>query len=99
MTILSFTAEQSLYQSGRHYRSSLLAASARGVTISQCGNGSLPNGSYLQSCVGCTCNNDSLFCYCYDFNGNIQGTTALAPVSNCVGDIYNYNGNLGCSPF
>jgi hypothetical protein len=99
MTFPSFTADQSLYRSGRHYHSLLLTATARGVIISQCGDAALPFGSYLQSCVGCTCNDDALLCNCYDFNGTIQGTTALAPVSNCVGDIYNSNGNLGCSPF
>jgi hypothetical protein len=98
MTLPSFTAEQSLYRSGQHYRSSLLAATTRGITISQCGNGFLPNGSYQQSCVGCTCDGDYLQCYCYDFNG-VPQDTGLAPVSNCIGDIYNSDGYLGCSPF
>src|SRR5262245_42208304 len=65
MTSPSFTADQSVYRNTRHNRSSPVMRIS-GITISQCSNGFLPNGSYPRSCVGCTVNEDDLSCYCYD---------------------------------
>ena len=65
MTFPSCTADQSVYRNTRHNRSSPVMRIS-GIIISQCSNGFLPNGSYLRSCVGCTCNDHELSCYCYD---------------------------------
>ena len=96
MTFPSFTAEQSLYCSGRHYRASALASPAGGVRPSDV----QPPGSYLQSCPSCTYTPsffgfDSLECLCYDESGNLQQTT-LFGTTFCQGDIYNTNGILVC---
>ena len=91
MTFPHFTAEQSLYCSGRHYRASALASTAGGVRPSDY----QPNGSYLQSCYNCTYYLGFLSCSCYDGSGNVQQT--YLPYTNyCAGDIYNSNGVLGC---
>jgi hypothetical protein len=96
MTLPSFTADQSLYRSTRHYRSSARGEGVHGITTAQCGNGFLPSGSYLLSCVGCTCNDDYLSCYCYDGLTGIPMFTDLSFVSTCLGDVWNANGNLVC---
>ena len=66
MTFPNFTVDQPVYRNTRHYRSSSPIMRISGITISQCGNRFPPNGSYLRSCVGCTCNDHELSCYCYD---------------------------------
>ena len=96
MALPSFTAEQSLYRSSRHYRASALASIVGGVRPS---DGSLPDGSYLQSCPSCTLLpgflSADLECSCYDESGNLQDTYLFA-APFCLGDIYNTNGVLGC---
>jgi hypothetical protein len=96
MMLPNFTAEQSLYCSGRHYRSSALTSFVGGVRPSDY----QPGGSYLQSCFNCTytpgfLGYDDLACSCYDESGNVQQTD-LQFTLNCLGDIYNNNGVLGC---
>ena len=92
----SFTAERSLYRSSRHYRASALPSLVGGVRPS---DGSLPDGSYLQSCPSCTLLpgflSADLECSCYDESGNLQDTYLFA-APFCLGDIYNTNGVLGC---
>ena len=51
MTLPGFNAEQSLYRSGRHYRSSALAPAVGGIRPSW--DWPLPPGSYQQSCYDC----------------------------------------------
>ena len=96
MTFPSFTAEQSLYRSSRHYRASALASVVGGVYPSDDG---LPDGSYVQSCPSCTrlpgFLGYDLECSCYDESGNLQDTYLFA-APFCLGDIYNTNGVLGC---
>jgi hypothetical protein len=94
MTLPSFNAEQSLYRSGQHYRSSALASAVGRIRPSD----DLPPGSYQQSCFLCTYNGDTdiLECACYAENGCALDA-ALNPVSRCQGvDIYNRNGTLDC---
>jgi hypothetical protein len=96
MALPSFTADQSLYRSSRHYRSSSPARIIGGVRPSDY----LPSGSYLQSCANCTYTPgffgfDDLSCSCLDESGNAQQTDLQFTIY-CQGDIYNNNGVLGC---
>jgi hypothetical protein len=91
MMLPSFTAEQSLYRSVRHYRSSALANVVGGVRPSD----ALPGGSYLQSCFQCSYDGDALACFCYDELGGYSWSK-LHGVPQCSGDIYNNNSVLGC---
>ena len=70
MTFPSFTAGQSVYRNTPHCRLSSPAMRICGITVSQCVNAFLPNGSYQRSCVGCTCNDGDLSCCCYDLTRN-----------------------------
>jgi hypothetical protein len=92
MTLPSFTAEQSLYRSSRHYRSSALASVAAGIRPSD----NLPPGTYQQSCFQCSYDGDALQCYCYDEFGGYSWSR-LHPIPYCSGDISNTNGVLGCT--
>lgn len=55
----------------------------------------LPQGSYLQSCMGAALRGDTLIATCRRADGREQ-RTSLADVRRCVGDIGNNNGNLQC---
>ena len=88
MALPSFTAEQSLYRSSRHYRASALASIVGGVRPSD----GQPGGTYLQSCSSCSYNGETLTCNCLDESGGSR--QASLDVSNCVGDIGNNNGPL-----
>ena len=91
MALPSFTAEQSLYRSSRHYRASALASIVGGVRPSD----GQPGGSYLQSCFNCSYDGWNLTCFCYDeFGGYSESRLSGAP--NCQGDINNNNGVLNC---
>ena len=91
MTLPSFTAEQSLYRTIRHYHSSALANVVGGVRPSD----ALPGGSYLQSCFNCSYDGNLLTCFCYDeFGGYRQAI--LNTAWQCIGDIGNNNGYLNC---
>jgi hypothetical protein len=97
MTLPSFNAEQSLYRSSRHYRSSAFASVVRGIRPSD----DLPWGSYQDSCFNCTYNeyhDDNLICACYSEDGCVDLSVLLGISSTCKGcdDIYNTDGNLGC---
>jgi len=93
MTLPSFNAEQSLYRSSRHYRSSALANVVGGVRPSD----DPPPASYDQSCFNCAYGFlDVLSCICPDDNGYWR-CTALYQASNCQGsDIANCDGFLTC---
>jgi len=91
MALPSFTAEQSLYRSSRHYRASALASIVGGVRPSD----GQPGGTYLQSCSSCSYNGETLTCNCLDESGGSR--QASLDVSNCVGDIGNNNSHLNCS--
>jgi hypothetical protein len=91
MAIPSFTAEQSIYRSNRHYRSSALASVVGGVRPSD----GLPGGSYQQSCFNCSYDGNTLVCSCLDESGGSRQAT-LPGVPNCIGDIGNNNGHLNC---
>jgi len=56
----------------------------------------LPQGSYLQSCMGAALRGDTLVATCRRADGREQ-RTSLADVRRCVGDIGNNNGNLQCN--
>jgi hypothetical protein len=95
MTLPSFNAEQSLYRSNRHYRSSALAGTVGGIRPSD----NLPPGSYQQSCSGCNFDfqNSILHCTkCADECGNNVDTYLFPGPFGCPGDIANCNGNLSC---
>ena len=96
MTLPSFSAEQSLYRSSRHYRASALAGAVGGIRPSA----NLPHGSYQYSCFDCCSNGSDLFCVCYDEYGGPILTSLWEhglSISDCQGcDIYNNNGELGC---
>jgi len=66
MTLPSFNAEQSLYQSTRHYRSAALASVVGRIRPSAF----RPPGSYKDSCSQCNYDGpqetDTLTCYCTD---------------------------------
>ena len=92
MTLPSFNAEQSLYRSSRHYRSSALASAVGGIRPSD----DLPDGSYQNSCYDCGYDGSTLRCYCYNECGN-SVNTIMTYVTDCVGcDILNDNGVLRC---
>jgi hypothetical protein len=93
MTVPSFTAEQSLYRSHRHYRASAPASSVGGIRPSD----ALPAGTYQQSCFNCSYDGDALACFCYDVFGGYSWSR-LHGVPYCSGDIYNTNSVLGCVP-
>jgi len=93
MTLPSFTAEQSLYRSSRHYRSSAMASIVGGIRPSD----ALPSGSYQQSCFNCSYDGDALACFCYDVFGGYSWSR-LHGIPHCSGDIYNNNSVLGCVP-
>jgi len=95
MTLPSFNAEQSLYRSSGHYRSSAVASAVGGIRPSD----ALPPGSYQRSCGGCYSNGYDLWCFC-DTGGECGDYrhTGLAPISGCQGrDISNNDGNLTCA--
>ena len=95
MKLPSFNAEQSLYRSSRHYRSSAFASVVGSIRPSD----ALPPGSYQQSCFQCMYdgNLDLLSCACNDGNGCGQYTYLGEINSTCQGcDIYNSYGALGC---
>ena len=106
MTLPSFTAERSLYRSGRQYRSSALASAVGGIRPSA----NLPPGSYQQSCFNCDYSwrldffADVLTCSCYDEYGDAWTNNFIFPY-DCVNqgsDIANCNGELtcgSCSPY
>jgi CVNH domain len=56
----------------------------------------LPQGSYLNSCMGAALRGDTLVATCRRADGREQ-RTSLADVRRCVGDIGNNNGNLQCN--
>ena len=98
MTLPSFNAEQSLYQSSRHYRASALASAVGGIRPSDY----LPPGSYLNSCYGCSfdCKTDTLTCTCDDYSGNPTPTSVYRVNELCSpydSDIYNLDGGLFCN--
>ena len=92
MALPSFTAEQSLYRSSRHYRASALASIVGGVRPSD----GQPGGSYLQSCFNCSYDGWTLTCFCYDEFGGYS-ESRLSGVPNCQSDISNNNGVLNCT--
>jgi hypothetical protein len=55
-----------------------------------------PPGSYARSCEQVFVDGQGLHARCRAFNGGLVVTT-LSNVGQCVGDIFNYNGGLGCS--
>ena len=93
MTLPSFSAEQSLYPSSRHYRASALAGAVGAIRPSD----ALPPGSHQNSCdlTNCSYDGDILSCLCTDLCRN-QIYSELAPVSNCKKNINNCNGLLNC---
>jgi len=99
MTLPPLTAEVSLHNSSRHYRSSSPAGSTSGVVPTQFG---LPPGSYQRSCLtgGCSYSGFPFFilsCTCIDKLGLFQYSTLFTPF--CSGrDIANCNGVLTCGP-
>jgi hypothetical protein len=96
MNLPNMTAAASLYTSARNYRGSFsLESYTEAVTPSQWPTipiGSLPPGSYQQSCTICEFA-PYLGCYCPDFNGNMN--FSYFPGS-CQADITNCNGELRC---
>ena len=98
MTLPNFNAEQSLYRSSRHYRSSALAGVVGGIRPSDIP----PPLSYQATCVGCCFDGFDLKCYCRDVNGNLVLTSLLqtgVSVPDCgANDIANCNGQLTCGP-
>ncbi|MGZ4830165.1 MAG: CVNH domain-containing protein [Candidatus Angelobacter sp.] len=54
-----------------------------------------PSGSYSQSCQQTSIQGEALLSFCKDRGGSIQ-KTSLPKFRQCVGDIFNDNGNLGC---
>ena len=103
MTLPSFTAERSLYRSGRQYRSSALASAVGGIRPSA----NLPPGSYQQSCFNCDYSFrfdlliDVLTCSCLTEDGDLWLSQPLFPYGTCVDqgdDIANCDGNLTCGP-
>ena len=90
MTLPSFNAEQSLYRSSGHYRSSAVASAVGGIRPSDIP----PHGSYTDSCFDCCSNGSELWCYCYDENGNPNLTNlGVWTINACLqcGDISNNN--------
>ena len=95
------TAEDSLYKSSGHYRSSRPTSTISGVVPSQG-----PAGTYQATCTDCTYNlwaGDQLCCQCKDINGHYHYTCTpgayawkLQPCNPFVGcpDIANCNGQL-----
>ena len=54
----------------------------------------LPGGSYAASCVGCFAFGTTLNCLCYSMSGELRSTSL--DYGQCVGDIGNNDGVLGC---
>jgi hypothetical protein len=97
MTLPSFNAEQSLYRSSRHYRSSALASAVGGIRPSDIP----PKGSYQDTCSACcySSEDDILVCFeCDDVSGVPQIAEPLFNVSECDSDIANCNATLTCGP-
>ncbi len=57
-------------------------------------SGSLPSGSYKQSCQDCQVNNQILACNCFTRNGSLRNTSF--DVGRCGGSIANDDGALIC---
>jgi hypothetical protein len=99
MTLPQFTAEKSLYNADRNYRSGSMTTGTGRVTLSQIQQNpfQVPAGSYLASCFTCfiDLNDGSLNCVCQDFNGYLHATKLYSPWS-CPSDISNNDGNLFC---
>ena len=58
--------------------------------------GQLPQGSYLQSCRDARLVGGTLLAMCRQPDGEYWGTSGLAEIRNCVGDIVNRSGALDC---
>ena len=112
MTLPSFNAEQSLYRSSRHYRSSTLASTVAGIRpsapltipqqVQQGSLGYVPPGNYQSSCITydtnyCTYDGFTLFCNCLDECGN-EHLSGFINVPDCADDVNNCNGWLTCGP-
>jgi hypothetical protein len=97
MNLPLLTANVAVYRSSVKYRYHSAPARNVGITLSQ----SLPNGTYLQSCFGCTVEGfvegANLSCQCKDFNGNLQQTSINPDICGSA-DIANCDGNLICGP-
>jgi hypothetical protein len=59
-----------------------------------CGHGNLPAGSYQQSCRNIQRDGNLLRTWCRTGSGS--WTPTLLNITDCVGDIYNADGQLGC---
>jgi hypothetical protein len=95
MALPSFNAEQSLYRSCRHYRSSTFASVVGGIRPSD----NLPPGSYQRSCYDCYSDGYNLSCFCATGGGSCgaYNYAGLGPISGCRGrDIVNRYGTLTC---
>ena len=108
MTLPSFNAEQSLYRTSRHYRSSAIASAVGGIRPSS--DPTQGNYSYQQTCFECsyTSDPDLLVCTgCFDACGGVRdagvGGFGLGPnlpnagaCADSGSDIANCNGYLTC---
>jgi hypothetical protein len=56
----------------------------------------LPQGSFRDSCNDLRMEGQTLIAFCPKGDGTWQ-TTAMGPVSQCIGDIQNVNGELRCN--
>lgn len=98
-TLLSFCRDKK----GRYRDTSLMQVSRCVGQISnddgvlRCSSfGSLPEGTYQQTCRNSRVDGDTLFSSCRDVSGRFRDSS-IAQVSECVGGIFNNNGALRCS--
>ena len=56
----------------------------------------LPEGSFRSNCNDLRMEGQTLLAFCQRSDGTWQ-TTAIGPISQCVGDIQNVNGDLRCN--
>jgi hypothetical protein len=56
----------------------------------------LPQGSFQSTCRDARMANQTLIAFCQKSDGSWQ-TSAIGPVSQCVGDLQNVNGRLTCN--
>lgn len=112
MMLPPITAEDSLYESSGHYRSSRPTSGINGVVPSQG-----PAGTYQATCMNCTYNFwawDQLCCQCKDVHGNYHHTCTTGAyywmsqtceifgagcpdIANCNGTLTHTYTNVGCS--
>jgi hypothetical protein len=70
---------------------------SNGMTGTQMGTqGQAPQGSFRSSCNDIRLQNDTLIAFCRKSDGTWQ-TSAIGPVSQCVGDVQNVKGQLTCA--